>query len=101
MLLIIILAIGAALATVLPAVHFAFGVLVLTCVGFAYEIFLGIPWGKAALGAVAGLVCAQFGYVLGVGVCAVWTAKFGHRQTDPAILSKAPSDTRKVPPPAG
>jgi hypothetical protein len=101
LIIIIILAIGGTLATVVSAIHFAFGVLVLTCVGFAYEIYLRIPLGQAALGAVAGFVCAQFGYVAGVGVRAVWVAKIGRAQTDAEILSKTSPHTGKIPPSAG
>lgn len=71
----VVFVIGSVLATAVSALHFAMGFLTLTIVGFFYADYIGIPVGEAVTGAAVGLVCAQLGYIAGVGASALWVAR--------------------------
>ena len=75
LLLAVLFAVGAGLATAVSAMHFAFGLLALCVLGFWRAVDLGVPAGYALMTTMGGFVCAQVGYAVGIGVRAALFAR--------------------------
>ena len=89
--------VGGALATAVPVVYFAVGLIVLTVSGVIEAYWIGAPLGEVLLWAIALFAIAQVGYVAGAAVLALFPPAGRASASSPTIEDRLDPRVRRQP----